>query len=443
MAHRRASADGREDSSRRLRQLLRKAGLVVLYAGALTALALWEYRDRFEDIGHECTLTDAPAPSVLYSEPYKRLLNWASSDAARHVTMVAIPADLDEIQSNACLGRGYMADLLRALGTMRPAEIVIDKFYSADACTTTPEYTQEMLAAAAALPFPVIVGESTGNAGEERDGACLVRKRQLNWGTANVRHGLTRLDSHSEKVPLQWRVLPVDGNGGVELADSLSLATVNAYDAGYKRQQSVRDLLRSERHPYANLHVELSSTTSTAVLCAAGDAKAIAQWKPDCSRPAEPLEINGKVVVIGAQQQNDFRRSLDFATWGYVLQAHYIESLLSGTFLRTVPFYVSFTLFALFIFVTEGVPTVLAYVNPRWKRKRFLRHAYVHRRYFWTAFWALTFIVFTSVAALLLRYLPPLIMFGDILLVAVTRLLIFAAESVEHPLTHTHRKAVH
>jgi len=47
--------------------------------------------------------------------------------------------------------------------------------------------------------------------------------------------------------------------------------------------------------------------------------------------------------------------------------------------------------------------------------------------------------VFT-VLALALGYLPPLVVFGDICLVAITRLLLFAAESTGSPLIQPNKK---
>lgn len=420
-----------------------KGVLAALYFAALSALVLWEYRDRFETLDNGCELVDAPPHSGLYSRPYEHLLDWASSDAARHVSVLSIPADLEEIQSNACIGRAYTADVLRTLALLHPAVIVLDKFYSPGACASAPESTRDFVATTGALSVPVIVGESTGGLPRRVDEACLVRKPQLDFASPNVHHGLTRLNTATEKLPLEWRVLPATPTAGrSEVADSLALATIKVYDPGYVNRPRIRALLGADRHPYANLDLDLPHATTTDLLCEAGTPAMLNRWRPDCSHRPTPVSIMGKVIVIGSEGRDDLRQVLGTRMWGFDLHAHYIEALLSGTFLRTVSFGAAFAIFTAFILMTEAVPALLSYYRPRWRHKRFLCHAYKRRRYFWTAFWAVTFVVVTTLVALFLHYLPPLIMFSDIALVATTRLIIFAAESTEHPLLHPpHRKA--
>ena len=429
--------------SARLGRWVSKGVLVTLYFAALSALVLWEYRDRFETLDPGCTLVDAPPHTSLYNRPYERLLDWASADAARHVSVLSIPASLEEIQSNACIGRAYTADVLRTLAQLHPAVIVLDKYYSPGACASSPESTRDLVAVAGALSVPVVVGESTGGNLYRTDDACLVRKPQLEFQSPNVHHGLTRLNTATEKLPLQWRVLS-DGPAAAhaQVLDSLSLATVKVYDPGYVDRPRIRSLLGSERHPYANLDVELPHATTTDLICEAGTPGMIQRWAPRCPQGRAPLNLMGKLVVIGSEDKGDLRQVLDKRMWGFDLQAHYIEALLSGTFLRTVPFAAAFAVFTAFILMTEAVPSLLVYFRPRWKRKRVLCHAFKRRRYFWTSFWAVQFIVVTTVVCLFLHYLPPLIMFGDIALVAITRLTIFAAESTEHPLLHPHHGKV-
>jgi uncharacterized membrane protein YphA (DoxX/SURF4 family) len=69
-----------------------------------------------------------------------------------------------------------------------------------------------------------------------------------------------------------------------------------------------------------------------------------------------------------------------------------------------------------------------------------MSHAFPHRPYAWIIFWTFFILtVFTGIA-LALGYLPPLAVFGDICLVAVTRLLLFAAHSTGTPLVQPHLK---
>ena len=423
---------------------LSKCVLATLYFAALSALVLWEYRDRFETLDPGCQLVNAPPHSSLYNRPYEKLLDWSSSDAARHVSVLSIPADLEEVQSNACIGRAYMADVLRSLALLHPAVIVLDKFYSPGACPSSPESTRDLIATAGSLSAPVVVGESTGGLPSRVDEACLVRKPQLDFASPNVHRGLTRLNTETEKLPLQWHVLPAMSVAQhAEVVDSLSLATIKVYDPEYVDRPRIRALLGADRHPYANLDLDLPHATTTDLLCQAGTPAMRARWAPDCQRHNAAVSLASKVVVIGSEDKEDMRQVLDKHMWGFDLHARYIEALLSGTFLRTVPFGMAFLIFTAFILMTEAVPSLLSYFRPRWRRKRFLGHAYKRRRYFWTTFWTVAFIVVTTIAALFLHYLPPLILFGDIALVAMTRLLVFAAESTEHPLLHPHHGKVH
>ena len=99
--------------------------LGVVYLAALALLMVWESRDSLEGLSTGCELHDI-SKSNLYNRPYTRFLQWASADVAGHVVSLAIPAELEEIQNNVCLGRSYTADVLPALDTQNPALIVIE-----------------------------------------------------------------------------------------------------------------------------------------------------------------------------------------------------------------------------------------------------------------------------------------------------------------------------
>jgi len=426
----------------RLRQVL----LGLLYLGALCLLAGWEYRERFQAFSSVCEFLNQPEASAFYVRPYNALLQWATADTSPQVTLLAISGNLEEIQSNICMGRSYMADVLRTLATEHPSVIVIDKFYSPTGCVSDPQSTAELISAARSVSIPVLIGESTGTIHEKLDGACLVRKPQLDFGSSNVYHGLTRLESAKEHVPIRWAVLPTGFSRAqpkAEMGDSLAWTAVQLYDSAYANHARIQAVLAADDHPYANLHIDLPRETTTDLLCRVGTAEVRRRWSVDCSNPDPRVDVLGKIVVIGAEDPSDVWAVLDHQTWGFDLQARYIEVLLSGNYLRPLPVAAAFLTFALFIFVIEGLPTMLAFFRPRWKHKIFLGHAYQRRRYFWLAFWTVAFIVITSILSLAFRYLPPLIVFGDISLLAITRLLIFAAESTEHPLLHSKGRHTH
>jgi hypothetical protein len=137
--------------------------LAAVYLLSISGLIVWEYRDRIEAIAPACETLDAESKPAAYSVVYKRVLSWASPETASHVSVVAIPLDLADIQSNVCEARKYEADLLRTIATEHPAEIVIDKFFEPTACTQVPEATKEMVDVVRSMPVPIIVGESTNS----------------------------------------------------------------------------------------------------------------------------------------------------------------------------------------------------------------------------------------------------------------------------------------
>lgn len=426
--------------------LRRALFLGITYLLALVLLILWESRERLQLFESPCQPAVSESKSPFYSEPYRRILNWASSDTSSFVSTIAIPRSLEQIQQNICLSRAYTADILRLIAAQHPAEVVLDRFYSPNSCASDPQSTTELISVVRSLPFPVIVGESTEFAAEEHDNACLVRRSQLDFASPNVRHGLIRLNIEPERIPLLWRVLPAANpeSKPSEIADSLSWAAVRAYDPDFAASNKLQALLRSDRHPYANLQARLPSQTTTQLLCSAGTPEMRARWSPDCTGLSPGPRLLGKVVLIGAESNNDRFITLGRSRWGYELQASYIEAILSSSFLRALPFWASFFLFIVYVVLIEGLPVLLKAFFPRWRRKLILRDAYGHHCVRWILECTVLFLAFTTAFSLFLRYLPPLPVLGDMLFVAVTRLLIMAAESTETPFVHhVKRKAPH
>jgi CHASE2 domain-containing sensor protein len=442
------------------REHLRRILLGVLYLSALSMLIVWEYRERLESrLSSECDLRDQ-VKSSLYNHTYSKFLDWAASNAAGHVVTVAIPEDLEEVQSNLCLGRAYMADVLQSLATRNPAVVVIDKFYGESACASQPAVTKSLIDSVRALKVPVVIGESSNGIETAIQSACLVHKPKLEFDTPNVHYGLTRFNNEPERIPLRWAILPsiqeVDGhaplaehevgipaNAESEFADSLALTAVKAYDPDFAAQRSIQQLIQRDDHAYANVSSVLPHTTTTALLCSSGDQGMLQRWSVNCNGKPTLPNMAGRIVVIGAESSTDEKVVVDRHIWGFQLQALYMETLLSGDYLRYLPTFASFALFALFIFLIEGGPVILVARRPRWRKLPFLRYAYRTRRYVWVLIWAGATILGSAVFCLALRYLPPLLVYGDILLITVSRLLFFVAESAEHPFLHAHTHKAH
>jgi len=409
----------------------------VLYLIAICGLIVWEFRDHMDTLSAECKTTDSDPKPPLFSVPYNWLLRWTSAESSDQVSVVAIPNDLDVVQKNICLGRSYLSDLLRSIAAQHPSEIVVDKFFGPTTCTAFPETTAELLGSVQSLNIPIVVGESTAQITEAKDDACLVRKPQLAFDTPYLHHGLTRLNFDPEKVPLHWRVLTTAGDTKAQSADSLALAAVKAYDPAYIQRPRIQRLINTAWDPYANLNFELPRQTSTQLLCDTGSPDLKKRWTLDCSGPDPHNNLAGKIVIIGSEDPFDRRPVLNKNMWGFDLQARYIQVLLSGRYLHALPFKVAFSVFALFIFVIEGVPTLLESYRPHLRKHPLFSRAFKQRRYVWVIFWMIAFILVCTVISLFFGYLPPLVVFGDILLVVFTRLLFFAAESTANPLLHS------
>jgi hypothetical protein len=412
----------------------------VFYLIAISSLMVWEYRDHLDTLASHCETADSDTKSAVYSEPYKHLLHWTTRPGTPQVSIIAIPSDLADIQGNICEARSYMADLLRSIAPRHPAEVVLDKFYGPSSCTSSPEATQALIAAVQSFPAPVVLGESTAKAESEIDGACLVRKPQLDFHSPNVHHGLTRINFETEKVPLQWSVLPsgdLPSTAKSQIADSLAWTAVQAYDPAFAQRPRIQSLIDTGRHPYANLDITLPRQTSTNLLCASATPEMKQRWSLTCTGPIEHLDLAGKIVLIGSEDEADRREVLGTRMYGFDMQARYIQVLLSGSYLRSLPFFAGLLTFACFIFIIEGVPTLLEAFRPSWRKIRFLSRAFPRRRYVWVIFWAIATVILASLLCLAFGYLPPLVVFGDIWFVAITRLLFFAAESTETPFLHS------
>jgi CHASE2 domain len=457
-APKRAAQTSHSSSPPDLAGRVRRILLGLLYLTALSLLIVWEYRERLDVLSSDCELRDQ-VKSSTYNRPYERFLDWASSGAVAHVVTLAIPSDLEEVQQNLCLGREYMADVLRALAPHNPSVVVIDKFYSAGSCASAPASTQDLIRAVETLKVPVVIGESTRGLEHEVANSCLVRTSQLDFRAPNVSHGLTRVNSELERLPLRWLVLssaaeqgspssssePAASSGDIpkaEFGDSLSFAAVKAYDPAFAAQRKINELVLRDDHAYANLAIDIPKITTTQLLCAADDDSIRKKWSLSCSPQAALPNLTGRVVVVGSETSVDEKLVLGKHIWGFELQARYIETLLSGDYLGFLPIWSGLVVFALFVFLIEGLPTILIARRPRWRKLPLVRYAYPHRRYLWVVFWAIAIIAVSAFVTLALRYLPPLLVYGDILLVAVTRLLFFLAESAEDPFlhAHTHRK---
>ena len=420
---------------------------VVFFLVFFSASLLFESSDQLEFSDSACEIVQSDATPPKYEKIYPwlttHLLGRASSG---HVAIVYIPLDLDEVQQNLCTGRSYMADLVRTLTGIKgspPAAIVIDKYFGASPCKSYQNLTDELTGAVQAAGIPVIVGESTTSAPEETQGSCLVQNpQQLDFKAPQIVHrGLTKLNANREQIPVSWPVLnhlpPLASSSRKE---SISLVAAEAVPSLIDNPNKLQSISTAPRHPYARLNLKLPAESSTALLCSSGSPEVRTRWH--CNEPtpvdasmASPLQNSitfdpaGKVVVIGSQSESDHRAVLGRRTWGYELQAEYVDALLSGKYLRALPGQLLFWTWIAFLVLLESVPVIAAFL-------KYEQGKVVPRVFLPADNWILLFgfgsILSVLLGSLVFGYLPPLLLlFGFALAVAV-RYIISKREHYKH-----------
>ena len=418
--------------------------LGAVYLLPLAGLIVWEHRDHLADFTSDCDTPPDISHSALYSVPYTFFLSRTNGDSVSSVTLVGIGGDVAEVQNNVCQGRLYLADLVRSIAAQRPAEIVIDKFFGPTACKASPQSTAELLAAVQSVSVPIVVGESLDQAASERNGTCEVRKPQLDFASPNVHRGLTLLFSELDKIPLQWDVLtsasaPTAGNAPdtTTTSDTLAWTAVKIFAPDFAQRPRMRALVDSPTAAFANLNLELPRQSSTQVLCSFGTPEMRSRWSADCSGPPSAVPLAGKIVVIGSEDPQgltDQKNVLGSKVWGYDLQGRYMQTLLSGAYLRDLPASIIYVLFGVFLVLVELIPAALQAFLPRLRDHLLLRPAFRRKRYLWVILWTFAFLCLTTLICLGSGYLPPLAVFGDIVVIVIARLLFFAAGSSEAPI---------
>jgi CHASE2 domain-containing sensor protein len=402
-----------------------------IYTVFLIAVMAIECREQVELEPASCDAPSAEAPVPFYTPIYSFFLNWASKDSHSNVSVISIEAGLDEVQQNLCKGRAYTADLIRAVAEQQPSAIVIDKFYSPTACDSNDPYTKELTKVIRSLSIPVIIGASTDKPEIETHESCLIEKKQFDFGTPNVHYGLIRLNSNKEQIPLQWPVLPEGKLAPGEkapLRDSLALTVAKIAAPDVVAHARFQELLSGARQPYGRLDTPLHPQKSTKLLCTVGTAAMKERWKPHCSddksEPDVTVDLRGKVVVIGAENEVDHPFALGVKTYGFILQAHYIDSLISGNYLRAATAVVTLGLFLFFLCVIEIVPMIGEHFYCKKHGDEPSLPLYIS----WIVALGIVFFVLMVLISLANHYLPPpLLIFGIVMAVA-TRIAFFGLE---------------
>jgi hypothetical protein len=324
----------------------------------------------------QCGITELDESS-LSAKLYNPLAQWGIHHTGiPQVAIVYIDPTVEpaELLSNTCASRVFLAKLVQDLNKLHANVIVIDKYYSEDACGEKDknDFFKATLGGSA---VPVVLGQPThplsSNAKLE---GCMGMSRGITFPAgANVRFGLTRLDTDPLKLPTRWPVLnDLDHPNGTpvllpdEAGDSLSLVAAKAQAPTIESIDPMPKLLTAGTHPYTTF-VDLPSIHAMTAICTAEDKPVYSdgtpvpcdtqKWKQDAANiDGHQLNLMGKVVIIGDIADADmqpFPKVVQPFPAGQVpgvyLHANYIQSLLDQRFLTQTPLWLTITFLMLFV----------------------------------------------------------------------------------------------
>jgi CHASE2 domain-containing sensor protein len=426
------STEHHERSPHPGRRLWRRSSLVttLMYVGLTLLMLVWGLQENLEVFTPEsCELRSVNASSGwLMTHLYPRVLRHTGAGESDRVAVVALESSLGYLQQNVCSARSFTADLLQAIATQKPAVIAVDKYYGGNSCPPGDPNTEKLRTTVAALPMPVVVGQST-HAAEGGGDACLVLNRQLDLG-ANAHPGLLRLNSDVLRMPLTWPVLAQDGDKEpVKGASNESFALVAASlaDPSLAKSDGVQRMLESPQQPYTNVLGTMATTSASDLMCATNPVAA-ATWSIDCAGAKPPGDLRGRVVVVGAESDTDLQPVLNRDIYGFDLHARYIAALLSHSYMRQISPWFMILLLVLYYGLTE---LVIPYLHIHHKPPFGLRIR--HWTLLWlVGAWVLVVIAGMGIPLLMCRF-PPLPLLIGISFILIPRLLIEAWEMVnEH-----------
>jgi CHASE2 domain-containing sensor protein len=320
--------------------------------------------------------------SSLSAKLYAPLARWAVHSAGvPRVAIVYISADVEpaELLTNTCASRLFIARLVPDLNALGAGAIVIDKYYSHDACAEAA--TNDLFESALeASPVPVVVGRPTHvlSDSSKLDG-CIGLSQGFAFKPSNVSVGLTRLNTNPLKIPLHWPVYddttnPKSPSAAADAdSTSLSLAAAKAAWPTIESMGQMPARLKAGTHPYTTF-IDPPNIHAMNVICAAEphpapfdkiDMSALCNtpgWTPKnkTNIDGQGLNLSGKIVVVGdfsdldmqpfpTQPQNQVVPSSNGQVPGVYLQANYVESLLDQRFLTETPTWVTVTFLIIFV----------------------------------------------------------------------------------------------
>jgi CHASE2 domain-containing sensor protein len=325
--------------------LLRSRRFWVGFAAATVFLFALKY---LPTLSEQLTTASATYDRLLTSKGFRSL--YPRNTAVIEIAYGVEPQDVTLV--NVCQQRLFLSRLLTALVTdkARPAAIVIDKFFSPDACHQTTacppaagcDGTPSLQAAIAGLlekNMTIVVGRRINNATSAIDPSLAF---PAGAGGQRVTEAALTLDADERRVALIWRDLLDEHQNKVELetlalkgarAKTPNLEKVNGRFNWFYRQAGgpfIGFLPASAFDEYVFSAIE--------VLCGKG-ATAQTDWR-HCSTPNAPAiqSLSGRIVLIGENYVGvDQHTTIIGTVPGVRLQANYIEAILDDDLFRPVP----------------------------------------------------------------------------------------------------------
>jgi hypothetical protein len=271
---------------------------------------------------------------------------------------------------NACESRAFLARLIQHLNTLSARAIVIDQYFSPDNCSDSTN-TGLFIASVASSKVPIVLGQGTKTlAKSTSSGGCLALREPLDVpGAHNLSYGLMRLVSDDLKIPFRWPVFKEPPTPDAEpqpepdQGTTLSFAAAKAVEPSLAKDPAITRVLANGYFPYTTF-IDLPQANAMTVMCTAEQEprdifgnKLGAQcntW-PSAQAGHQPLDLNGKIVVVGAVVPNDMKPFPTGEVPGVFLHANYIQSILDHRFLIEVPTGLTLALLIAFMLVTYSL----------------------------------------------------------------------------------------
>lgn len=266
--------------------------------------------------------------------------------------------------TSPCERRRQLADLVDTIAGANPAVIVVDKFFSENACpkdSAQTIYLQKKIDKVGRTT-PLVMGRTI-----DPQRQLFPSVKFLNRPGGLVLEGLIEFDPDTKRLPLKWALRQPakapDQLPGWVWQETLALVAARAYDpALLEKYPRLGDLiLRADQfgddaiHPYVSFVANggLATYAAGALLCGKNYADVTAADRGRrCERSPEALRrLRGKIVVIGeGASSGDIHLSPIGPVAGYILQANYIEALLDERYFKPAHWLANYVLgFAIFL----------------------------------------------------------------------------------------------